>query len=1042
GEGDASFDASDRMVFYGLGPDNYRDRFGLPPGTEEYFLNPYSDHTVYWLTWGGTFPDPPHRMATVDATPSSPSPATVNAAARVHAEQNTIYAPSLIEGGLRWEMWFWDILSSQSSFYRALVTLPGLVPGSQMSGNIRLWGASEPEGNGNEDLHNVQVDVNSVSQGTYQWGGPTLYDDYSPKDIAFSSVNAASPARIEFRVPSIVTGRLDIQYLAWIDVHYRRILALGSQPGELEVDSGDAERVIHIAQVPTGTLDVFDVTSFRHPRRLSGWVSVPTVSGPGIDVGLESPENAVIAVASRSLPRTPQSKALDDAPGTWLRDVSQGLDHVIIAHDDFMNEAEELAAHRRTVLPFVSAPRARAVRVSDVMDEFAWGMWDPLALRYFLEYVYRYYGSATAPLTYAVFLGDHTYDFRNYLGTGTRDLVPSWEDNHDNLGFIQDGSTQYVSDDPLAMFDGLDDVFVDVATGRIPVSSVSAARAVIENKILHSETNPEFGSWRARAVIATDDLCQFGDVDPVGQDVLDTAEEVDQLLPAAFDRAKVYMTEYGTACTIASKPEASDDFIDLWNSGAWLVNYLGHGTETFLSDERLLSLGDVPTLTNLDRLPLFIATASKSAKWNLPNQTSITESVAISPVGGALAATGSTSDHTFASTAFQLNKNFVSRLFRDPSEEEPPPRTRFPAGLAFAQSKGFAGQDTKKYVYFGDPASFPPAALPRNLRMALAGPDTLVRGALASVGTQLLTADPAAAFDEWLLEIRAEDARIQSPLGYRLPGDLMFRGDARFSTDSLATAFVVPISAREGPDARIRGYAWTDGGDAVAAITPLPIAGSVDPSLDTQGPVITFEAHPPEMTAGQTIGVVFEDPSGILLFTSGEPALVLVVLDAQNAEVLRMPLTEDFAYDVGQHTRGTVRFAIPEGLENGTYTFRVSAADNFGNPTAATTTVQISSGGNGVSFTSVYAYPNPLTTDTDVVFTLDRDVQVTLRIYSVSGRLVQHTTLSGAPGQNGYHWNGRDQAGDPVANGVYLLQLSAPGSDESVKHMERLVVLR
>ena len=554
--------------------------------------------------------------------------------------------------------------------------------------------------------------------------------------------------------------------------------------------------------------------------------------------------------------------------------------------------------------------------------------------------------------------------------------------------------------------------------------------------------DPEFGSWRARVVIATDDLCQFGTVDPVGQDVLDAAEEVDQLLPPAFDRAKVYMTEYGTACTITSKPEASDDFIDLWNSGALLVNYLGHGTETFLSDERLLSSGDVPSLTNLDRLPLFIATASKSAKWNLPNQTSITEAVAISPVGGALAATGSVSDHTFASTAFQLNKNFASRLFvYNPACLGCPPDL-VPAGFAFAQSKGFAGSDTKKYVFFGDPASLPPAASLGNLNLSLAGPDTLVRGALAALGAKLQTPDPAAAFDEWLLEIRAEDAREQSPLGYALPGDLMFRGDARFASDSLAAGFVVPLSAREGPDARIRGYAWTEGGDALAAIAPIPIAGSVDSTLDTQGPVITFEAHPPEMTAGQTIGAVLEDPSGILLVTSGEPALVLVVLDAQNTEVLRVPLTEDFAYDIGQYTRGTVRFPIPAGLQNGTYTFRVTAADNFGNPTVAATTVQVSSGGNGVSFTSVYAYPNPLTTETDVVFTLDRDVEVTLRIYSVAGRLVQSATLTGAPGQNGYHWNGRDQAGDPVANGVYLLQLSAPGSDEPVKHMERLVVLR
>jgi flagellar hook capping protein FlgD len=145
---------------------------------------------------------------------------------------------------------------------------------------------------------------------------------------------------------------------------------------------------------------------------------------------------------------------------------------------------------------------------------------------------------------------------------------------------------------------------------------------------------------------------------------------------------------------------------------------------------------------------------------------------------------------------------------------------------------------------------------------------------------------------------------------------------------------------------------------------------------------------------------------------------------------------------VGSHTKGTAHFPVPTGLANGNYTFQVIAADNFGNLTSTSTPVRVTTSGPGVSFTSVYAFPNPFSTDTDVVFTLDRDVEVTLRIYSVSGRLVQRTTLPGASGRNGYHWDARDQAGDPVANGVYLLQLSAPGTSDPVKYLERLVVLR
>jgi peptidase C25-like protein/flagellar hook capping protein FlgD len=1043
GESDGKIDAADRVVFYGLGPDNYRDRFGLPPGGEDYFQNPYSDYTVYWLTWEGTFPGSAQRMTTLDVSPGPGTPIT-ESAARVHTEQNTIYAPSLFQGGLRWETWFWDILSSQATLFRALVTLPAAVPGSTISGRARLWGANAPEGTGDDALHHVQLDVNSTSQGTTQWGGTTTYLTLSPQDVAVLSAPVANPSRFEFRVPSLAPGRLDIQYLAWIDVNYRRTLSLGSQPGELEIEPGASGRVIQMAQVPAGTLDVFDVTSFRHPRRLLGAASAASVSG--IDLALNDPERAVIAVASRSAPQTPRSVELDDVAGSWLRDTSEGLDEVIIANDAFVTEGERLAERRRTAIPFIASPHVRVVRVSDVMDEFAWGMWDPIALRYFLEYVYRYYGGAgVTPLSYALFLGDHTYDFRNYLGTGIPDFVPSWEDNREDLDFIDTGSVQYVSDDPLVQFDGPDDPFLDVAIGRIPAGSTAAAQAIIEGKILRSEESPVFGSWRARIILAADDICQLGSPDPVVPDFPSVAEDIDQRLPPAFDRAKVYLTEYGTACSISSKPQASDDFIALWNSGAWLVNYVGHGTETFYADERLLSATDIPSLTNADRLPLLIATASKAAKFNLPGQSSITESIAMSPQGGALAATGSVSNQTFSDVAFALNQNFVSRLFLPDLGCPACPPAPVPAGLAFREAKGATFGDTKKYVFFGDPAGLPPAAHLGGL--SLAGPDSLARGGLAPLTARLLfdfvvppvPATPA----DWLLEIRAEDATQQRPLGYRLPGDLMFRGDFRFAADSVAAAFTVPIAAREGPDARVRGYAWDGSTDVLAALTPVRIAGAVDPSLDTQGPIITFNTHPSEMVIGQTLAAVIEDPSGVLLVTSGQPALMLIVLDDQQAEVTRVPLTDYFQYDLGSHVRGTARFPIPQVPANGGYTLRVTAADNFGNPASASTPVHVSSGATGVSISEVYAYPNPLTTDTDVVFTLDRDVQVTLRIFSVSGRLVQKATVLGAPGRNGYHWDGRDQAGDQVANGVYLLQLSAQGnSGDPVKHLERLVVLR
>jgi hypothetical protein len=271
----------------------------------------------------------------------------------------------------------------------------------------------------------------------------------------------------------------------------------------------------------------------------------------------------------------------------------------------------------------------------------------------------------------------------------------------------------------------------------------------------------------------------------------------------------------------------------------------------------------------------------------------------------------------------------------------------------------------------------------------------------------------------------------------------MFRGEVAFTADSASAAFVVPLAAREGPDSRIRGYASGEDWDAVAALRGMTIQGQVDPSTDTAGPLITFEPHALQVVVGQTLTAVLEDPSGIRLFTPGGAALELVARDPQNTEVARLPVTDRFAYDPGSYTRGRVSFPVPD-LENGPYHLAIAAFDNFGNSDTSATDVEITTGGTGIGFQDVYAYPNPLDSETDVVFTLDRSIEVSIRIFSVSGRTVRKATVQASAGRNGWRWDGRDQAGDPVANGVYLLRLAAKGSsgEDPSQYLERLVVVR
>jgi len=70
-------------------------------------------------------------------------------------------------------------------------------------------------------------------------------------------------------------------------------------------------------------------------------------------------------------------------------------------------------------------------------------------------------------------------------------------------------------------------------------------------------------------------------------------------------------------------------------------------------------------------------------------------------------------------------------------------------------------------------------------------------------------------------------------------------------------------------------------------------------------------------------------------------------------------------------------------------------------------------------------YPNPFNPVTTIRFSLPRSGDATLNVYDVTGRLVR--TLIDGPRQAGIQtedWNGTDNAGQPVASGVYFYRLT------------------
>jgi flagellar hook assembly protein FlgD len=105
--------------------------------------------------------------------------------------------------------------------------------------------------------------------------------------------------------------------------------------------------------------------------------------------------------------------------------------------------------------------------------------------------------------------------------------------------------------------------------------------------------------------------------------------------------------------------------------------------------------------------------------------------------------------------------------------------------------------------------------------------------------------------------------------------------------------------------------------------------------------------------------------------------------------------------------------------------------------------------------TDLYPYPNPMSDHTQFAFQIQggdtRPTDFTLRIYTLSGRLVREFQGSAVNDGAGLHktgwntltWNGRDQDGDRVATGVYLYRVRMEGEDGTFEgDVEKIAVIR
>ncbi|MFH1826193.1 MAG: T9SS type A sorting domain-containing protein, partial [bacterium] len=121
--------------------------------------------------------------------------------------------------------------------------------------------------------------------------------------------------------------------------------------------------------------------------------------------------------------------------------------------------------------------------------------------------------------------------------------------------------------------------------------------------------------------------------------------------------------------------------------------------------------------------------------------------------------------------------------------------------------------------------------------------------------------------------------------------------------------------------------------------------------------------------------------------------------------------------------------SVPNKLGVGNHTFKFVAADEAGNSADYQVTLRVM----GDELAEVYVYPNPFTLGDslgiDFAGTSINQNQGALRIYDIAGQLVFSTTFNQPASVN---WNARNNAGNPVAAGIYIYLVTTDSGGKKV----------
>ena len=866
----------------------------------------------------------------------------------------------------------------------------------------------------------------------------SAYSNFAEADYAdlrenfYSKTIEGDDLSFSFKYNSPANGR------CWLDyVRLQTRCKLNMQGGQLIFCDNRSVGQGNIAEFRIGNagsgLKIWEVTSPLKP------IEIQSATGS---------DTLYFKVATDSLRRFIAFDPLYDFPGIEkIEDVSNqnlhGLptpDMLIITSPEFRSEAERLALfHRQN-----SGLEVTVVNVSQIFNEFSGGIADVTAIRNFVRHLYR--KSLTnniSKLKYLLLFGKGTYDNLHPVTTENPCFIPTWQ-SESSLN----PASSFVTDDYFGLLgedEGGQKGIVDIGIGRIPCVSASEAKAVVD-KTLNYNTPPTMGEWR-------NNICFIGDDEDNNIHVSDSEQLASfvNLNYPAFYTDKIYLDAFKEETTPEQRyPDVNKALSNRVKEGALIINYVGHANEEGLAHEKILTISDIDSWSNVDKLPVFVTATCEFSRWDLKNKQSAGEHVLFKKVGGGIALF-STTRLVYSSSNFEMNRSFFKYVFEKDKEGN---NLRMGDIIRLAKSELGGMVNAAKFALLGDPAlqiSYPQYSvktLEINNQPVEQLADTLKPLSLVSVWGEIQNTKGEkingyngilfpTVFDKPTEAITLGNGG-QTPFSYTVQNSILFKGNVSVKSGEFSYSFKVPkeINYRIG-NGLIRYYSKDATSDAGGSFAALKLGGSPNSTTnDLTGPTVKLFLDDENFKPGDQVSkaplliAYLEDESGINTSGGGIGHDIVVTIDNKTDKML--VLNDYFQSVQDSYKNGKVLFQL-SGLDDGEHTLKFKVWDLANNSTETEIRFTIAS---GLEIKNLTAFPNPVSVSTDIIAIHNRfgeKMTVEIEVYTQQGVLIdQVKTESGSSGFTTLpiRWNPGLNNHNPVP-GIYHYRVRLTALDGS-----------